>query len=141
MAEQAHSTGDYIVHHLTNLKFNLQTLQIDPEARGFWVLNLDSIVFSIFLGIVFLAMFMVGARRASSGVPSGWQNFIEYAIELVDAQVKESFHGKARFVAPMALTVFFWVFLMNFMDLLPIDSLPLLAGAAGLHHLKVVPST
>ncbi|MGH8453625.1 MAG: F0F1 ATP synthase subunit A [Nevskiales bacterium] len=141
MAEQAHSTGDYIVHHLTNLKFNLQTLQIDPEARGFWVLNLDSIVFSIFLGIVFLAMFMVGARRASSGVPSGWQNFIEYAIELVDAQVKEGFHGKAQFVAPMALTVFFWVFLMNFMDLLPIDVLPLLAGAAGLHHLKVVPST
>lgn len=141
MAEQAHSTGDYIVHHLTNLKLDLQTMQIDPNAHGFWVLNLDSILFSIFLGIVFLAMFIVGARKASSGVPTGWQNFVEYAIELVDAQVKEGFHGKAQFVAPMALTIFFWVFLMNFMDLIPVDALPFVAGLIGVDYLKVVPST
>ena len=141
MAEQAHSTGDYIVHHLTNLKLDLQTLQIDPNAQGFWVLNLDSVFFSVVLGIVFLAMFIVGARRATSGVPSGWQNFVEYAIELVDGQVKESFSGKAQFVAPMALTVFFWVFLMNFMDLIPVDALPIAASLVGVDYLKVVPST
>jgi F-type H+-transporting ATPase subunit a len=141
MAGQAHSTGDYIVHHLTNLKLDLQTMQIDPEARGFWVLNLDSIFFSVVLGLIFLALFRYGARHATSGVPTGWQNFVEYAIELVDHQVKESFHGKAQFVAPMALTVFFWVFLMNFMDLIPVDLLPWLAGMAGVSYLKVVPST
>jgi F-type H+-transporting ATPase subunit a len=141
MAEQAHSTGDYIVHHLTNLKLDLQTMQIDPEAKGFWVLNLDSVFFSVVLGILFSLLFWYGARRATSNVPRGWQNFVEYAIELVDGQVKESFHGKAQFVAPMALTVFFWVFLMNFMDLIPVDALPWVAGVVGVNYLKVVPST
>ena len=88
MAEQTHSTGDYIVHHLTNLKLDLQTMQIDPSAKGFWVLNLDSVFFSVILGIIFLFLFRAGAKRATSGVPSGWQNFVEYAIELVDGQVK-----------------------------------------------------
>lgn len=141
MAEQGHGTSDYIVHHLTNLKLDLGTMRIDPQAQGFWVLHLDSILISVILGVIFLAIFRSAARKAVSGQPGGWQNFIEMLVEFVDKQVKDAFHGGAAFVAPMALTVFFWVFLMNFMDLIPIDLLPLLAGGAGVDYLKVVPST
>jgi F-type H+-transporting ATPase subunit a len=142
MAEQAQgSSGEYIVHHLTNLKLDLQTMQINPDAQGFWVLNLDSIVFSLILGAVFLVLFVTVSRRASSGVPAGWQNFVEMAVEFVERQVSEGFHGNAKFVAPMALTVAIWIFLMNFMDMLPIDLLPAIGRQFGVHHLRTVPST
>jgi F-type H+-transporting ATPase subunit a len=134
-------TGEYIVHHLTNLKLDLHTMQIDPNAQGFWVLNLDSIVFSLILGAVFLALFVFVSRKATSGVPRGWQNFVEYAVEFVEKQVSEGFHGNAKFVAPMALTVAIWIFLMNFMDMLPIDLLPAVGRQIGVHHLRTVPST
>jgi len=141
MAEQAQGTGEYIVHHLTNLKLDLHTMQIDPDATGFWVLNLDSIVFSAILGVVFLALFLFVSRKATSGQPGAWQNFVEMMVEYVDQQVSDGFHGKATFVAPMALTVAFWVFLMNFMDMLPIDLLPAIGRSFGVHHLRTVPST
>ena len=142
MAEQAQEgTGEYIVHHLTNLKLNLHTMQIDPDATGFWVLNLDSIVFSAILGVVFLALFLFVSRKATSGQPGAWQNFVEMMVEYVDQQVSDGFQGKATFVAPMALTVAFWVFLMNFMDMLPIDLLPTIGRSFGIHHLRTVPST
>jgi len=141
MAEQAQGTGEYIVHHLTNLKLDLHTMQIDPDATGFWVLNLDSIVFSAILGVVFLALFLFVSRKATSGQPGAWQNFVEMMVEYVDQQVSDGFHGKATFVAPMALTVAFWVFLMNFMDMLPIDLLPAIGRSFGIHHLRTVPST
>jgi len=142
MAEQAQEgTGEYIVHHLTNLKLDLHTMQIDPDATGFWVLNLDSIVFSAILGVVFLALFLFVSRKATSGQPGAWQNFVEMMVEYVDQQVSDGFQGKATFVAPMALTVAFWVFLMNFMDMLPIDLLPTIGRSFGIHHLRTVPST
>lgn len=134
-------TGEYIVHHLTNLKLDLHTMQIDPNANGFWVLNLDSIVFSLILGFVFLALFVFVSRKASSGIPGSWQNFVEMAVEFVERQVSEGFHGNAKFVAPMALTVAIWIFLMNFMDMLPIDLLPAIGRQVGVHHLRTVPST
>jgi F-type H+-transporting ATPase subunit a len=141
MAEQGHSTSDYIVHHLTNLKLDLATMKIDPYADGFWVLHLDSILISIILGVIVLAVFRSAARKAVSGQPGPWQNFVEMMVEFVDKQVREGFHGDARFVAPMALTIFFWVFLMNFMDLIPIDLLPIMVSWFGVEYLKVVPST
>lgn len=141
MAEQGHGTSEYIVHHLTNLKLDLATMTINPEAQGFWVLHLDSFLFSIGLGAVFFTMFYLGARKATSGQPGPWQNFIEWCLEFVNGMVKDTFHGEAKFVAPMALTVFFWVFLMNFMDLLPIDVAGFISHAAGVDNLKIVPST
>ena len=127
MAEQSGNvTGDYIVHHLTNLKLDLKTMQIDSQAEGFWVLHLDTFGWSVVLGLLVLVMFRSVARKVESGRPSRWQNFIEMMVEFVDGTVKDAFHHKSRFVAPMALTVFFWVFLMNFMDLVPIDLLPAL---------------
>lgn len=140
-AEAKHDTGSYIVHHLTYLKLDLATMKIDPEATGFWVLNLDSVVFSFLLGIAFIWMFRSAAGNATSGQPGKWQNFIEMCIDFVGAQVKDAFHHKSNFVAPMALTVFFWVFFMNFMDMLPVDLLPVIGSAVGIDHLKVVPST
>ena len=139
--ESNQGSSGYILHHLTNLKLDLHTMRIDPEATGFWVLNLDSILFSIFLAVIFVAMFRVAARKVTSGLPGKWQNFIELCVESVDRQVKDAYHHGARFVAPMALTVGLWVFLMNFMDMLPIDLLPKVAGDLGVGHLRTVPST
>ena len=139
--EGTHDTSSYILHHLTNLKLDLHTMRIDPEATGFWVLHLDSFLFSIVLALIFVVMFRLAARKATSGVPGKWQNFIEMCVGFVDSQVKDAYHHGARFVAPTALLVGFWVFLMNFMDMLPVDLLPALAGAAGVDHLRTVPST
>jgi F-type H+-transporting ATPase subunit a len=138
--ETTHDTGGYIMHHLTFLQYDLQKKEIVEGATGFWVLNLDSVIFSVFLALVFFFVFWVAARKATSGVPNRFQNLIELCIEFVDSQVKDAYHHGAKFVAPMALTVFFWVFLMNFMDMLPVDLLPSLAGKAGVGHLRILPS-
>jgi F-type H+-transporting ATPase subunit a len=140
-AEGTHDTSSYILHHLTNLKLDLRTWRIDPDATGFWVLHLDSMVFSVVLALVFVLMFRSAARKATSGVPGKWQAFIELCVSSVDLQVKDAYHHGAKFVAPMALAVGFWVFFMNFMDMLPVDLLPQLAGGIGVEHLRTVPST
>jgi len=138
--ETTHDTGGYILHHLTFLQYDLQKKEIVENATGFWVLNLDSVVFSIALGLVFLFLFWAAARKATSGVPGRFQNFIELCIEFVDSQVKDAYHHGAKFVAPMALTVVVWVFLMNFMDMLPVDLFPSAARALGVEHLRILPS-
>ncbi len=138
--EATHSAGSYILHHLTFLQLDLRTWKIVEGSSGFWVLNLDSVFFSLLLAAIFIVMFGSAARKASTGVPGKWQNFIEMCIGFVDSQVKDAYHHGARFVAPMALLIAFWVFFMNFMDLLPVDLLPGLAGDVGVGHLRVVPS-
>jgi F-type H+-transporting ATPase subunit a len=110
-------------------------------GEGFWTFHLDTIFFSLFAGSVFIGLFYSVARTATSGVPGRMQNFIEILVGFVDQQVKDSFHGHNPLIAPLALTIFVWVFLMNFMDLMPVDLLPLIASGVGLHNLKVVPST
>jgi len=140
-AEETGGTSEYILHHLTNLKLDLATGRIDPNATGFWVLHLDSMIFSVFLALVFLVMFVSAARKATSGVPGKWQSFIELCVSSVDLQVKDAYHHGAKFVAPMALAVGFWVFFMNFMDMLPVDLLPFVAHKVGVEHLRTVPST
>ncbi len=139
--EGTHDTSSYILHHLTNLKLDLHTMRVDPEATGFWVLHLDSFLFSVVLALIFIVMFRLAARKATSGVPGKWQNFIELCVQSVDSQVKDAYHHGAKFVAPTALLVGFWVFLMNFMDMLPVDLLPALASSVGVEHLRTVPST
>jgi F-type H+-transporting ATPase subunit a len=140
-AEGSEGTSGYILHHLTNLKLDLHTWKIDPEATGFWVVHVDSMFFSVVLALIFVVMFRAAAGKATSGVPGRWQNFIEMCVEFVDSQVKDAYHHGARFVAPMALLVGFWVFLMNFMDMLPVDLLPTVAAGVGIEHLRTVPST
>jgi F-type H+-transporting ATPase subunit a len=125
------SVTDYIRHHLTNLH----------SGEGFWTLHLDTLFFSIALGVFLVSVFRVAAVRATSGVPGRLQNFVEILIHFVDVQVKDTFHGSSKLIAPLALTIFCWVFLMNFMDLIPVDLLPLLGGMVGVNYLKVVPTT
>ena len=125
------TSSQYIVHHLTPLSV----------GEGFWTVHLDTLFFSITLGILFIWLFRKAAASATSGVPGGLQNFVEIMVEFVDGQVKDSFHGNNPVIAPLALTIFVWVFLWNFMDLVPVDLLPAIASAIGIPYLKVVPST
>jgi F-type H+-transporting ATPase subunit a len=144
------TSTEYIKHHLQNLTFgqhpdgSLGLAHTAAEARemGFWAIHVDTMFFSLLLGAVFLLLFRAAAKRATAGVPGGWQNFVEWVVEFVDDSVRGSFSGgKNDLVAPLALTIFIWIFLMNLMDLVPVDWLPHLAGALGVHYLKVVPTT
>lgn len=137
---KALSPSEYIQHHLTNLQLNVKTMTVG-ENGGFWTLNLDTLLISIILGAVFILLFRHIAKAMTSGVPGKLQNFVEVIFEFVDQQVKDTFHGRSLLIAPLALTIFVWVFLMNLMDLIPVDFLPHLLGFVGVPHLRVVPTT
>jgi F-type H+-transporting ATPase subunit a len=134
MATEAHAaegaTG-YIVHHLTPLK----------AGDGFWTLHLDTLFISILLAGGLAFFLRKAVVNATSGVPGPVQNFVEMLVEFVDTQVKDSFHGHNKLIAPLALTIFCWVFLWNLMDLFPVDILPAIGSVMGLPYLRVVPST
>lgn len=136
-AEAAGNPTLYIQHHLTNLPYTFGS----AAPGGFWTVHLDTLLFSFFLGAIFLILFWVVARKATADVPRGWQNLVEVLVDFVDKQVKETFSGENKVIAPMALTIFVWVFLMNFMDLIPVDLLPALGRIMGVEHLRVVPTT
>ncbi len=145
----AETTGEYIQHHLTNLTYGYLPEKgwtfahsaDEATAMGFWSINVDSMFWSIGLGVLFLWLFASVAKRATSGVPDGLQNAIEMIIEFIQDTTQSIFHYKNDLVAPLALTIFVWVFLMNLMDLVPVDWIPMLATAAGISHMKVVPTT
>jgi F-type H+-transporting ATPase subunit a len=137
-AEQPTSAGEYIHHHLTFLS--------NKEASGvldFHTIHWDSIFFSVALALLFGVSFFIAARKAhaNKGAPRGFQSFVEFVVEWVDSQVKDSFHGTSKLIPALALTIFSWVLLFNAMDVLPVDLLPALAHGVGIEHLKVVPST
>ena len=122
---------EYISHHLKHL-----TPHSNPE--GFWAVHIDSITVSLVLGVLFCLWFWMKARKATAGVPGRGQAFVEIVLEFVDGQVKDVFHGNRKFIAPLALTIFLWAFIMNAMDLLPLD-LPMwlvtvFAGEETAHH-------
>jgi F-type H+-transporting ATPase subunit a len=135
-AHEPVSATEYIVHHLGFLANKEQTSLVD-----FSVVHLDSVFFSVLLAIVFGGSFWLAARGATSGAPGKFQNFVELIVEFVDSQVKDTFHGTSKLIAPLALTIFCWIFLFNFMDLIPVDLLPAIAKMLGYEHLKSVPST
>ena len=158
MSGEAQTAGEYIKHHLQNLTYGkfpdghwgLAQTADEAKEMGFMAINVDTMFWSIFLGVAFLALFRKVSKTVTTGVPGGLQNFVEMVVEFADGSVKGAFTGRNPFIAPMALTIFVWVFLINFMDLIPVDWLPLTAGYIG-HHLfgmdphhvyfKVVPST
>jgi F-type H+-transporting ATPase subunit a len=149
MAAAPESSAEYIKHHLTNLTFGqhpdghwgfAHSMQ-EAAEMGFWAINVDSMLFSVGLGVLFLWGFRKAARTATAGVPGGWQNFVEWLVEFIDESVRGSFSGKNPLVGPLALTLFVWIFLLNLMDLIPVDHIPWLASLAGVGHLKIVPST
>jgi len=131
-AEHAPTGSEYIVHHLQNLK----------HGEGFWTVNVDSIFFSVLLGLVFVVSFWLAARKVTTGVPGKFQSFVETMVDFVDSQVRDTFHGQSKLIAPLALTIFCWILLFNIMDIVPVDLLPLVGEKGfGLEHLKVVPTT
>ena len=133
------SSTHYIKHHLTYLTFDLKTLSLGTTG-GFWTINLDTVIISLALGISALLFLYSIARRATVDAPGKLQNFAEMILQFADSQVKDCFHGQNKMIGPLALTVFIWVFLMNFMDILPVDVLPNIAGTMGVHYLKIVPT-
>ena len=137
------TAGDYIQHHLQNL----QVCRDHGEwvwnhcAGNFWTINVDSMFFSLVLGLVFLYVFRKVAKNATTGRPGKLQTAVELVVQTVDGFVRDAFSHKNPLVAPLSLTIFVWVFLMNLMDLIPVDWLPWAAGLAGVPYLKVVPTT
>ena len=148
----AETASGYIQHHLTNLTYGqhpvngwsfAHTAQ-EAKEMGFWAFHVDTLAVSVVLGLIFILLFRLAARKATSDQPGGLQNFVEVLVEFVDGSVKDTFHGRNPLIAPLALTIFVWVFLMNFMDLFPVDWLPKLAATiVGDPHLyfRVVPTT
>ena len=149
MASENRTSTEYIQHHLQNLVFGYHPengLGIahgadEAAAMGFWALHLDSMFWSIALGGLFIWLFKKGAERATAGVPGGLQNFVEMLVEFVDSSVRETFHGKNALIGPLSLTIVVWVFLMNFMDLIPVDFIPYASELIGIPYMKVVPTT
>lgn len=122
---------EYIQHHLANLHV----------GEGFWTWHIDTLFFGALLAAVLMFISWKIGRNLDPDKPSGLQNVLETILEFVESQVKSIFHGHDRLVGPLALTIFMWVFLMNTMDLIPVDLLPKVASWVGIGHLKVVPTT
>ncbi len=152
MSTDTLTSSEYIRHHLTNLTYGqfpdghwgLAHSAEEAKEMGFWAIHVDTMFWSIALGIFFLVLFTKAAKTATAGVPGKLQNFAEWVVEFIDTSVRGSFSGKNDMVAPLALTIFAWILLMNIMDLVPVDLIPYIVGDHGLgivHFMKVVPST
>jgi len=145
----AGSTAEYIQHHLTNLTYGQLpdgTMGIaqsaeEAAAMGFWSINVDSMAWSIGLGLVFVFLFRKAAVSATAGVPGGLQNAVEMLVEFIEETTDSIFQYKNDLIAPLALTIFVWVFFMNLMDLIPVDWIPEIAMLMGVPYMKIVPST
>ena len=143
------TSSEYIKHHLTNLTFgnhpehgwSFAHSAMEAKAMGFWALHVDTLGWSIFLGALFLWGFQQAAKAVTAGVPGGWQNFVEWVVEFIDDNVRQSFNARNALIAPLALTIFIWVLLQNLMDLVPVDWLPHAATLLGIDYMKVVPTT
>lgn len=131
--------SEYVQHHLSHWQWNLKTGQFNGDA-GFWTLNLDSMVVALLGAALYMLFFGWVARHARVKQPGKLQNALEMVLQFVDQLVSESFHGKSKLIAPLALSIFVWVFLMNTMDLLPVDFLPAAVGSLGVEHFRSVPT-
>jgi len=168
MAGETLTTESYIKHHLTNMTYGKLPegyVRVDSYGEehalehatwvlahndqeisdmGFMAIHVDSMFWSVALGLIFILIFRSVAKTIHSGVPKGLQNFVEMVVDFIDTTVKDTFNYKSAYVAPLALTIFIWIFLMNFMDLIPVDWIPeFMMWATGNPHFyfKVVPST
>jgi len=137
VAQNAPTAGEYIIHHLSHLQNKKQVGIVD-----FSVFHYDSIFYAVALGLIASFFLWRAASKATSGVPGRFQAAVELLVEMVDTQAKGIIHNakSRKLVAPLALTVFVWILLMNSMDFLPVDLVPSLAGLVGIHYMRVVPT-
>lgn len=152
---------DYIKHHLTNLTYGklpegyeradgtvtqestwtMASTAQEAADMGFMAIHVDTMGWSLAMGILFLGLFRFVANRATTGTPGGLQNTVEMTLEFIQGIVRDTFHGRNPLIAPLALTVFVWIFLMNSLKLIPVDYIPSIAHAMGLEYFKIVPTT
>lgn len=143
------SPAEYISHHIQNLTYG-RTLDgswgfahsaQEATQMGFVSINVDTMFWSLLTGIIFCVVFRKASASASVANPSKWQLCVELVVEMVWGSVKDAFAGKNALIAPLSLTIFVWIFLMNLMDLVPVDFVPYASQLAGLSHMKIVPTT
>jgi F-type H+-transporting ATPase subunit a len=134
MAGEALTPTSYIQHHLHNLEIPLR------DGSKFWVLHVDTLVMALLMGLVMVFAFWIGTRKATAGVPGKWQAFVEICLEFVDRQAKDTYHGNSKLVTPIAITLFFWILLMNLIKMIPADFIAIPLGLAGIHAWKPVPT-
>jgi len=130
--------SSFIQHHLDHIQLNLRNFTLGDG--GFWTLNLDTFILTVVMGAAIFGVFFIVARTMSSNSPSRLQVAVEMAVLAVDKLVSEVFHGKSKLIAPLALTIFVWVFSLNTLDLLPVDLLPIVAGWFGLEKFHSLPT-
>lgn len=134
MAGEALTPTSYIQHHLHNLTVPLK------EGSRFWVLHVDTLVMAVLMGLLMVFAFWLATRKATAGVPGKWQAFVEICLEFVDRQAKDTYHGSSKLVTPIAITLFFWILLMNLVKMIPADFIVAPLGWAGIHAWKPVPT-
>ncbi len=157
----ANTSAEYIQHHLQNMTYGklpagyeradgsivnettwtLAKSGVEAADMGFMAFHVDTLGWSVFMGLIFLGLFRFVATRATVDTPGGLQNFVEIMVEFTEGIVKDTFHGRNPLIAPLALTIFVWVFLMNSLKWIPVDYIPGLAQAMGLDYFKIVPTT
>lgn len=133
MAGEALTPTSYIQHHLHNLTIHMQ-------EGGFWAIHVDTIVTSVLMGLLMVFGFWMATRKATAGVPGKWQAFVEICLEFVDRQAKDTYHGTSKLVTPIAITIFFWILLMNLIKMIPADFIALPLEALGVPYWKPVPT-
>ncbi|MFP3976776.1 MULTISPECIES: F0F1 ATP synthase subunit A [Marinobacter] len=152
---------EYIKHHLQNLTYGkleagyerfdgsvmsesawtfARTAQ-EASDMGFMAVHVDTLGWSIAMGLLFLGLFRYVATRVTTGVPGALQNLVEVTVEFIENLVKDGFHARNPLIAPLALTIFVWILLMNMLKFIPVDYVPMLASAMGLEYFKIVPTT
>ncbi len=150
MAGDTLTSEEYIQHHLTNLTYGrfedghwgFAHGSEDIAEMGVWAINVDTMFWSLTLGFVFILVFFMAARKVTTGVPGTLQNFCEISVEFVENNVTQVFGNRPNpIIGPLSLTILIWVFLMNLMDLVPVDFIPYAAQLAGVPYFKVVPTT
>lgn len=166
----ASTSAEYIQHHLQNLTFGklpagyerydgsvmqetawtFAKSSSEAADMGFMALHVDTLGWSVLMGIIFLGLFRMVARKMTTETPSGLQNMVEMTVEFVQNMVKDTFHGRSPVIAPLALTIFVWILLMNSLKWVPVDYIPQLATLFGVHvlgmdphhvYFKIVPTT
>ncbi|MAI55434.1 MAG: F0F1 ATP synthase subunit A, partial [Gammaproteobacteria bacterium] len=144
------TSQEYIQHHLTNLTYGrfadgswgIAHSPDDIAEMGFYAINLDTMIWSVGLGFVFLGLFITAARHATAGVPGTLQNLCEMAVDFVETNIAQVFGNRPNaLIGPLSLTILVWVFLMNLMDLIPVDFIPHAAQLAGVPYFKIVATT
>lgn len=149
MAGNNPSPTEYIQHHLQNLTFgyhpengwSMAHSALEAREMGFWALHLDTMGWSVAMGALFIWLFRKAGRMATTGVPSGLQNAVEMVVEFIENLVRSAFHGRNPLIAPLALTLFVWILLMNMLKIIPVDYFPELFIRLGVDYMKIVPTT